>query len=387
MYYIDQINLHPYFTFSNGSFIKLPLDLVDDVNYITSKAKAFNAKPFLLLIDVMEGRMYEKQMNPVIDEIRKVLNSYDVEYRFVLDGDFEEYSELEKNEDIIYSNFLVLTAYAYTVSSDAQKTSNHWNNLAPKGLYMPGKPDRPHRAKLMSKLWEQDKLDKLDWSFSITDEEAVFIRQQLLDYDLNTFQKFRQETFRFLDLRPTDSNRCFSYNGYPYNHELYEGTSFSVIAESDFSANINGTFNYWPKLTEKTYRTIANRHPFICSWYPGMTDHIERMGFKSFKEYMMIPEYNNIQDLGKRLDATIHNIEFFTTMANKPSNVDKIREDIEHNYNHFLYLARKELEKVQWLFDLPQTDNIDFRMYLHRYVCFMFPIVYADRNWEPNWLS
>ena len=368
--------------------MKLPFQLEEEINELVIFASSIENKPFIILYDVMEGRIYEECLNTILDEIRNMLRSRGVEYIFVFDGDFVQYSQVINHSDIIYSNFLLLTGYIYTVLEKSQETNRSWNNVATKGLYMPGKPDRPHRAKLMGKLWEQNKLNKLEWSFSMTNVEESNLRKHYLDYPDDKFQQFKKDCIKNLDLYPTSGNDdTFTYNGYPYDHQLYENTSFSVISESDFSANLNGVFEWFPKLTEKTYRTIVNRHPFICSWYPGMVDHIESLGFKSFKEYQMNPNYNNIQNLDKRIDATVHNISFFNIAANKPNVVNKIREDVEYNYHHFMNLASKEFEKIKWILDLPQNLDRSDSMNLHKFVAFIFPIVFADRNWEPNWLT
>ena len=59
------------------------------------------------------------------------------------------------------------------------------------------------------------------------------------------------------------------YIGYPYDSALYQRTNFSIVAETHF----DGNQEFHP--TEKTYRAIANMHPFAILTTPYFLVHLK----------------------------------------------------------------------------------------------------------------
>jgi len=381
MYYIGLINLHAYLTQSNGEYIYPVSNILDDIAHFEDQVRQENFKVYLMLMDVMEGRVYSKEEAKIIDDIRTLVSSMGYGYVFVLDSDQLHLSEIPESPDIIFINQLSVVTYARTILNPLQETNPKWNSSASKGLFIPGKMDRPHRIHLITKLWEDQSLGHLEWSMNMSaDEEARCL--SLLDNNVEKFELLKKGCVRSLDLQKAEEydSGDFAFNGFPYDVNLYSDNLFSIITESDFSGQI-GRRNHWlPKLTEKTYRAIVNRHPFICCWYPGMVKHIESMGFKSFKEYMPIPDYNEPESLQERISKTAYNIAHFDPSKYE----DQIREDVEHNYNHFVSIAEAEIAKMQRVFDLSQKRNPDFGMTLNRFVGFNFPTTFLSRNWEPK---
>jgi len=66
------------------------------------------------------------------------------------------------------------------------------------------------------------------------------------------------------------------YLGYPYDDKLYRITNFSLIAETHF----DGNQEFHP--TEKTYRAIANKHPFIVASTPFFLSKLKHKGYRTF---------------------------------------------------------------------------------------------------------
>jgi hypothetical protein len=363
-YYIKPINIYGYLTDDPTALKNLETIVVQ----VKNTSENINAVPYLLLVDVVEGRIYNDTHDAYIENIRSILKNQGVRYQFILDGDFESESKISKlHKDIVYVNFFAAACYAHTLLSPNQRVNQKWNNKSSMGLYLPGQPDRPHRIKLIAMMWEKKLLNKLNYSFFITDlEKNSVFNQNLLSYDKEKFDRFLNETLCSLDII-AGSEDSFNYTGYPFDHRLYSNTLFSVISESDFK----NESNWKPKLTEKTYRAMVNKHPFICAWFPGMTTHIENLGFKSFKEYMYYPNYNDEPDLIRRLKHTIKNIETFSNQV--ITHVDKIRDDVEFNYNHFVSLAKSNARKIELLLDKPQLPQ--YSVTLTDIVSYFFPLM------------
>lgn len=77
------------------------------------------------------------------------------------------------------------------------------------------------------------------------------------------------------------------YLGLPYDHTMYEKTFCSLI---------NETWIYEPiHMTEKTWRTIDNLHPFVLMGSPGTIKYLESQGIDCFKEFISFPDYDEFK--------------------------------------------------------------------------------------------
>ena len=95
--------------------------------------------PFLVMTDLIEGRMYDKEINHKFDEFRKLMSTKKIEYIFVCDAECREHSELIDKGDVLYSNFLLLSSYTRSILEKNQEVNDHWNHTSNKGLWTPGK--------------------------------------------------------------------------------------------------------------------------------------------------------------------------------------------------------------------------------------------------------
>lgn len=379
LYDFNLINMHPYFTLSYGSFIKDIDQFAEELIEIKNKySEQSDLTPFLVLMDVMEGRVYGEELVAVIDRLRILLKQHNMLGAFILDGDFVHLSKVPQKEDITYSNFFALSTYYHIIKSKTQKANKKWNSDSQLGLFIPGKLARPHRIHLIAKLWNKKLLGSIKYSCQILSSEEQQIKDEFLKYDDGTFERFKKECTSVLDLDYSGKPR-FESHGYPYNVKLYKDTSFSIITESDFAwghaatePGKDGTINWLPKLTEKTYRAITNKHPFIVCWYPGMIKKIKKLGFRSFTEYLPHPNYNDIPNLHERINYTVENIKSFPQVKDKYRT--EIERDVEYNYQLVLDMCDKEFKKIQHILNLPQSANpVHFKNVGHL-VHFMFPI-------------
>ena len=370
-YLVTLINIYPYLTYSLANRIKHPEQLADEINLLQKQADALNLSLHVVMLDVSEGRVYIDDSPAMLVELEQVIKSFDIGYTFILDGEYEDLSEVKGVSNIIYSDFLAFSSYINSIDSEDQECNEFWNNTKTKGLWTIGKVERPHRAILMSKLWENNLLDRIDWSFYTYPDNKDYIHKTLLShYDDLTFEKFIKDCTRSLDFTAnTDDN--FHSSGYPFDPNLYRNTSFSIVTESDFNIYDYHQPEFTPKITEKTYRTIINRHPFISAWFPGMIKKLKSKGYRTFEEYTTNPNYNEIRNLDDRLNAMVTSIDTFHEQLNRPEVLEKVRADVEHNYQHYLKQCEIEIAKLQPIFDLAQDRNL--RITSTRLAKFTFP--------------
>jgi hypothetical protein len=122
---------------------------------------------------------------------------------------------------------------------------------------------------------------------------------------------------------------------------LFQNSYFSLIGETSFfkKMHMNEENLYNPHLdsifcTEKTYRAIACKHPFILMARPYTLKHLKKFGYKSFDPYID-ESYDDILDDNERL-IKIANIVKTLCLKDKAfwkEFVDYTKDIVEHNFN------------------------------------------------------
>jgi len=124
------------------------------------------------------------------------------------------------------------------------------------------------------------------------------------------------------------------YLGYPYDPVLYQMTNFSLIAETHF----DGNQEFHP--TEKTYRAIANMHPFIIASTPLFLNHLRNKGYKTFSNLI-----NENYDIQQNHKFRLNNIMSSLSDATK-TDYSWFKKDVEFNVNVLKNNAKNTLNII-----------------------------------------
>ena len=107
-----------------------------------------------------------------------------------------------------------------------------------------------------------------------------------------------------------------------FNPQWYDNTYFSLVVESMQGYSI--------RLTEKSFKPMAYKHPFLLIGPPGSLKKLQSLGFETY-ENLFDESYDNIVRLDQRLPAIIKNIDDFV-----PKEYDTITlEKMQHNHARF----------------------------------------------------
>lgn len=114
---------------------------------------------------------------------------------------------------------------------------------------------------------------------------------------------------------------------------LYADTLVSISSETNFFPEFEtGRF-----LSEKTWKPVAYRHPFIVVSVPRTLELIRSLGYKTF--HPIIDEsYDTEEDPVRRLKLIANEIERISNLSDEEVTkfVLDIAEIVEHNYNHLM---------------------------------------------------
>ena len=117
-----------------------------------------------------------------------------------------------------------------------------------------------------------------------------------------------------------------------YDVNIYNNTKFSIIPESIWKGAK-------PFITEKTWRSIACKHPFVMASTPGTLRYLENLGYKTFENYLK--QYDHIVDSNERLKVIVQNTKFMIE-----NDLTFMNDDVEHNYNLFFEQADQTADQV-----------------------------------------
>jgi len=126
------------------------------------------------------------------------------------------------------------------------------------------------------------------------------------------------------------------YIGYPYDRMVYQLTNFSIISETHF----DGNQEFHP--TEKTYRAIANMHPFAVLSTPFFMNKLREKGYKTFSN-LVDENYDMITNHKERLQKFV-NCMF--KLNNQDLYYDSFEKLCKHNVNTLKKNALNTRKKI-----------------------------------------
>lgn len=162
--------------------------------------------------------------------------------------------------------------------------------------------------------------------------------------DINAFDKFLNDTNNlyndkfetFYDLLPlhVDSLNFETYFAFDSNHRLlkkhFNETYFSLVNETFFDYQ-NVRF-----LTEKIYKPIMHKHPFLLVSSPYSLELLREQGYETF-DGIIDESYDKISDNNKRLNLIIKETERLCNLSQQELKTfcEFCLPIVEHNYRVF----------------------------------------------------
>jgi hypothetical protein len=142
----------------------------------------------------------------------------------------------------------------------------------------------------------------------------------------------------------TDEGCTAEQGGWPFDPAIFKNSSISYVCETyDTDKGI------FPHLvTEKFYRSIINKHPFIVQASSGQLNTVKSLGFETFSS-IIDESYNDyLAHDYSHVERTVLAAKDF--LSKLPSNTDKIQEIVDYNYNHWLKRAKTEYDDTTNIF-------------------------------------
>ena len=199
---------------------------------------------------------------------------------------------------------------------------------------------RPHRILLAARMFENGLVDKSYFSFE-GDEDTRWLTYVLTSPQISL--KIKQQFAKHKDEFPIRLNiteqRHNPVNFIEDDIKYHTDSYFSLITETIFhktdSKYRNPMLEYLDDIfiTEKTYRAILFKHPFVIAGVPGSIKALQVRGFKTFSPWID-ESYDSIEDDDARLDAVVEEVERLCNLTDEQwiEWQNGIKEIVEHNF-------------------------------------------------------
>lgn len=191
---------------------------------------------------------------------------------------------------------------------------------------------RGHRTKIFHKILKHGLLEKSYSSFEYGKNVISVLKYQDPENMLPAFEKYQHLFPLTLNVTSDRTNPIDVRDGDLIYHD---NSYFSLITETLFFKNEmdvrNGIF-----LTEKTFRTIGLKHPFILLSPAGSLEYLKKVGYKTFAPFIN-ESYDLEEDDNKRFELVWKEVQRLCSFTPYKwlSWQEKIVPIVEYNYNHF----------------------------------------------------
>ena len=208
---------------------------------------------------------------------------------------------------------------------------------------------RLHRGALVMLLGAKNLLDKGLISYNIKGyfphgEKAWNQTYESFHYNkqiVKLLQDNKEELIKIdrIDLESQESDGYEPFKISLNHREFYENTYFSVVTETSFPLNRVNNYNFTATdvgriLSEKIFKPISMRHPFIIVTNPGALSLLRDIGYKTF--HPLIDEtYDKVKDPGIRMMMIINEIEKLCELEGEALThfLTKAKEICDYNYS------------------------------------------------------
>jgi hypothetical protein len=225
------------------------------------------------------------------------------------------------------------------------KIGSYTVNIKPKKFVCFNKIQRLHRVMLLSKMYENNLVDKGFYSFQGSSDDWLSFYTSRHDMRQNPdIEKMIQTLIAHKDEFPLVLNITKDRNNpidltiedIKYHADSY----FSIVTETyfyhDYKKYHGMCWAYYEDtlfISEKTYKAIAFKHPFIVLGFNGTLSYLRKIGYKTFHPYID-ESYDEVHDDELRFKMVTDEIIRLCNQSDEEWIIwqNNIKEIVEHNY-------------------------------------------------------
>lgn len=191
--------------------------------------------------------------------------------------------------------------------------------------------DRSYRNYFVSKLIENNLLNNGLVSYNVANDHKSTWQKEIN----NPFSKLSSHAVKHIQ------KHLKGINHFSIDSLEVPGWASADIArtrETSFWHVVSETVFYYntQHLTEKIFKPIVSKQPFMLLAGPGTLEYLRGYGFKTFSS-VIDESYDSILDPDDRINAVVEQLKWYCSRPNaeKSRVIEALAPVIEHNFNHF----------------------------------------------------
>ena len=190
---------------------------------------------------------------------------------------------------------------------------------------------RPHRIWFYKYMYESGLLDKGLVSMNLFEKTEWWFEGKTMD--TNDMDKMR-ENLPLLVYEKRNDELDDNYYIRRFNNQVCLDTYVTVVSEAHCGDSSETMF-----ISEKTYKVIACRQPFIIMGNKDTLKKLRECGYRTFDGF--IDESYDSLPTFQRMEAIIESLKKIEAIEDKLNWFKSMEEIIEHNYNTFMNKLKK----------------------------------------------
>ena len=239
--------------------------------------------------------------------------------------------------------------------------------------------DRSYRIYFISLLTDYNILDKGLVSFNVADDVDLDWRDEVA----NTNSKLSDTAKLHIEKHLTNINKLIIDNSHVRGSaSAHIPRTIDRIDYRNDTPNYNSMWHivtetvfYYDKLhlTEKIFKPIVSKQPFMLLAAPGNLAYLKSYGFKTF-EGIIDESYDTILDNDQRTEAVVRQLAWYCALSaeEKQTVIEAIAPIVEYNFHHFYgefkhRITSELLDNTKTLFKEIGYDDtgIDYKSIYH----------------------
>ena len=311
----------------------LPMEIINDLNRFDSECRRFLANQTL----IFNLALIVSEKSPLVNQVLKdktITSLYYFFHGFAALDWYRGFYALNYNKQVVVN-------YKYDYITFNRLVAN----------------DRSYRCYFISKLAEELLLEHGQISFGLVTEQASW-QEEIIDSNTKLSTKAINHIKLHLPSTPLIID----------NERILGSASASIpsCVNDSFWHIVTETVFYYDKLhlTEKIFKPIAMKQPFMLLGAVGNLAYLKSYGFKTF-DGIIDESYDTIEDNDLRTEAVVEQIAWYCALSaeDKRSVIEAIAPIVEYNFHHFYgefkhIITRELLDNCRTLFkEIGYDDN------------------------------
>jgi hypothetical protein len=186
------------------------------------------------------------------------------------------------------------------------------------------------RASVVSDLWREGILNNSIWSYGLVNDSTDEGEDPIEALSDPVWAKARQDFINGAPYSCDEFDSKKQNDHHEVNTRLYQESYCHIVLETHFDADqSNGTF-----LTEKTFKCIKYKQPFVIVGPPGSLQALRECGYQVF-DHAIDNSYDNIIDNNQRWKAVKSAIKEIKQRHNLDKWFKSCQSDVQHNKELF----------------------------------------------------